>query len=285
MACIEAHGLRKVYGTTVALDGVDLRVEEGRILGLIGPNGAGKTTALNAMIGLTPIQGELRVLGRDPWLERDALMRDVTFIADVAVLPRWLRVSQALEYVAGVYMALLKSQAGNVLGGTLTFYLVATAWMAARRKENGTDLFDWAGLLVSLAVFSSYTVYGFQAASSADGSKDGVPAAMYFIMASVALLAAIGDTRLLLRGGVFGAQRIARHLWRMCFAAFVASGSIFLARQHLFPEFMRKTGMLYLLTFAPLLLMIFWLIRVRVAKAYQLQPSAPRGARPLLSAQ
>src|SRR5438309_11229336 len=103
MACIEARGLRKAFGTTVALDGIDLRVEEGRILGIIGPNGAGKTTALNAFLGLTPYQGELKVLGRDPWTARDQLMRDVSFIADVAVLPRWIRVSQVLEYVAGVH--------------------------------------------------------------------------------------------------------------------------------------------------------------------------------------
>src|ERR1700756_3261110 len=102
MACIEARGLRKAFGTTVALDSIDLRVEEGRILGLIGPNGAGKTTALNAILGLTPYQGELRVLGRDPWAEREHLMRDVCFMADVAVLPRWMRVWQALDYVAGV---------------------------------------------------------------------------------------------------------------------------------------------------------------------------------------
>ena len=100
MACIEARGLRKQFGATVALDGVNLRVEEGRILGLVGPNGAGKTTALNAILGLTPFQGELRVLGRDPWNERDRLMQDVCFIADVAILPRWMRVSQALDYVA-----------------------------------------------------------------------------------------------------------------------------------------------------------------------------------------
>jgi len=103
MPCIEARGLRKNFGTTVALDGINLRVEEGRILGLIGPNGAGKTTALNAFLGLTPYQGELRVLGRDPWTERDQLMRDVCFISDVAVLPRWMKVSQALDYVAGVH--------------------------------------------------------------------------------------------------------------------------------------------------------------------------------------
>jgi ABC-2 type transport system ATP-binding protein len=103
MACIEARGLRKAFGTTIALDGIDLRVEEGRILGLIGPNGAGKTTALNAILGLTPYEGELRVMGRDPWIERDQLMCDVCFISDVATLPRWMRVSQALSYVAGVH--------------------------------------------------------------------------------------------------------------------------------------------------------------------------------------
>src|SRR5499427_2358125 len=103
MACIEARGLRKAFGTTIAVDGINLRVEEGRILGLIGPNGAGKTTVLNAILGLTPYQGELRVLGRNPWNERDQLMRDVCFIADVAVLPRWLRVSHLLEYVGGVH--------------------------------------------------------------------------------------------------------------------------------------------------------------------------------------
>src|ERR1700716_1246998 len=103
MACIEARGLRKAYGSTVALDGVDLRIEAGRIVGLIRPNGAGKTTALHAILGLTPYQGELRVLGRNPWRERDALMRDVCFMADIAVLPRWIRVTQVLDYVAGVH--------------------------------------------------------------------------------------------------------------------------------------------------------------------------------------
>jgi ABC-2 type transport system ATP-binding protein len=118
MACIEARGLRKTFGTTIALDGVDLRIEEGRILGLIGPNGAGKTTALNAILGLTPYQGELRVLGRHPWTERDQLMCDVCFIADVAVLPRWIRVSQALDYVAGVHPRFNRAKAEGFLART-----------------------------------------------------------------------------------------------------------------------------------------------------------------------
>jgi ABC-2 type transport system ATP-binding protein len=115
---IEARGLRKAFGTTMALDGIDLRVEEGRILGLIGPNGAGKSTALNAILGLTPYQGELKVLGRDPWTERDQLTRDVCFIADVAVLPRWMRVSQALDYVAGVHPRFDRTKAQGFLQKT-----------------------------------------------------------------------------------------------------------------------------------------------------------------------
>jgi ABC-2 type transport system ATP-binding protein len=118
MPCIEARGLRKAFGTTIALDGINLRLEEGRILGLIGPNGAGKTTALNAILGLTPYQGELRVLGRDPWIERDLLMRDASFIADVAVLPRWMRVSQALDYVAGVHPRFDRAKADSFLART-----------------------------------------------------------------------------------------------------------------------------------------------------------------------
>lgn len=118
MACIEARDLRKAFGKTIALDGINLRVEEGRILGLIGPNGAGKTTALNAILGLLPYQGELRVLGRDPWTERNRLMRDVCFIADVAVLPRWIRVSQALDYVAGVHPRFDHAKAEGFLAKT-----------------------------------------------------------------------------------------------------------------------------------------------------------------------
>jgi ABC-2 type transport system ATP-binding protein len=117
-ACIEAHGLRKSFGSSIALDGIDLRIDEGRIVGLIGPNGAGKTTALNAILGLTPFQGELKVLGRDPWTERDRLTRDVSFIADVAVMPRWMRVSQALDYVAGVHPRFDRAKAEGFLAKT-----------------------------------------------------------------------------------------------------------------------------------------------------------------------
>ena len=118
MAIVEARGLRKTYGDTVALDGIDLQVEEGRIVGLIGPNGAGKTTALNAIVGLTPHEGQLRVLGLNPWSERNRLMRDVSFITDVAVLPRWIRVRQAIDYVAGVHPRFDRGKAEAFLAKT-----------------------------------------------------------------------------------------------------------------------------------------------------------------------
>jgi ABC-2 type transport system ATP-binding protein len=118
MACIEAVGLRKSFGKKIALAGVDLKVEEGRILGLIGPNGAGKTTALNAILGLIPYDGQLKVLGRDPWTERDQLMCDVCFISDVSILPRWLKVSQALDFVTGVHPRFDRAKAESFLDRT-----------------------------------------------------------------------------------------------------------------------------------------------------------------------
>lgn len=118
MACIEARGLRKRFENTVALDGIDLRVEEGRILGIVGPNGAGKTTALNAILGLTSYEGELKVLGREPWSAREELMREVCFIADIAVLPRWIRVTHLLDYVAGVHPRFDRAKAERFLDRT-----------------------------------------------------------------------------------------------------------------------------------------------------------------------
>jgi Predicted membrane protein (DUF2306) len=175
---------------------------------------------------------------------------------------------------SGVYMAFLKSQPGNVLGGTLTFYLVAIAWMTVRHKDGKTGVLDWGALLMVLAVAATEVTFGLQAAMSATGIKYGYPAGPYFIFGAVALLAAAGDVRVLARHGVFGTQRLARHLWRMCFAWFIASASIFLARPHLFPAFFRTTGLLVLFSLLPLMLMIFWLIRVRFANANK-QRSVP----------
>ena len=117
-AIIEARGLSKSFGATHALDNVSFNIEHGRIVGLIGPNGAGKTTAIKAILGLTPFQGDLKVLGLDPRTQRDELMRDVCFIADVAVLPRWLRVSQALDFCAGVHPRFDRARAEEFLRKT-----------------------------------------------------------------------------------------------------------------------------------------------------------------------
>src|SRR5881394_403127 len=145
MACIEARGLRKAFGTTIAVDGINLRVEEGRILGLIGPNGAGKTTALNAILGLTSYQGELRVLGRDPWTERAKLMRDACFIADVAVLPRWMRVWQALDYFAGVHPRFDRAKAEGFLRKT-------TIGLASKVRELSKGMVAQLHLALVMAI-------------------------------------------------------------------------------------------------------------------------------------
>ena len=145
MACIEARGLQKSYGATKALNGMDLCVEEGRILGLIGPNGAGKTTALNAILGLTPYEGELRVLGRNPWTERELLMRDVSFIADVAVLPRWIRVWQVLDYVEGVHPRFDRAKAEAFLAKT-------TIKQASKVRELSKGMVAQLHLAVVMAI-------------------------------------------------------------------------------------------------------------------------------------
>jgi hypothetical protein len=165
--------------------------------------------------------------------------------------------------LTGAYMALMKQQPGNFLGGTLTIYLVGTAWLTARHWNEGPGILDWSALLVGLMAIAGYVIYGLKATQSPKG-LDGVPAGIYFFMGSVVMLAVVGDIRVLLRGGINGTARLARHLWRMCFALFIAAGSIFLARAHLFPVVLRKTGVLFLLSFGPLLLMIFWLVRVRL---------------------
>ena len=145
MTVIEARGLRKAFGTNIALHGVDLHVEEGRILGLIGANGAGKTTALNAIVGLTSYQGELKVLGRNPWTERDQLMRDVCFITDVAVLPRWIKVSQTLDYVGGVHPRFDRAKAENFLAKT-------TIRLASKVKELSKGMVAQLHLALVMAI-------------------------------------------------------------------------------------------------------------------------------------
>jgi hypothetical protein len=178
---------------------------------------------------------------------------------------------------AAAWLAFMKSQPSNVLGGTLTVYFVATAWVTVRRRAGETRKFDWVALLVPLAVGAVMVTNGIQALNSPTGAKYGVPAVMHFFLGAIALSAAAGDIRMLLRGGVFGTQRIARHLWRMCFGLWIAAGSVFLARQQLFPAFLRNTGALYVLTAFPLVMMLFWLVRIRFTNAHPPKPMPASG--------
>src|SRR5438876_6783307 len=179
---------------------------------------------------------------------------------------------------SGAYLALMKHQMNNVFGGVLTFYMVATAWVTVRRKDKDgqTGMFDWGALLVALAVGVVIVTYGLEKAYSQTAPKDGVPAGMNFFMGSVVLLAAAEDIRMLMRGGISGAQRIARHLWRMCFGLFIASGSFFLGQQQVFPHWLRKTNVLFIPAILPLILLIFWLFRVRFTNGYK-RKSMSRG--------
>jgi hypothetical protein len=175
---------------------------------------------------------------------------------------------------AAAYLAFLKHEMGNFLGGVFTLYLVTTAWLTAKRGDGETSIFDWGLLLLPLAIGAASVSYGLEAAHSQTGLKDGYSAGFYFFSGALALLAAAGDVRVLVRGGVSGIQRLTRHLWRMCYGLFVATGAFFLGQQQVFPAFLRKANVLLVPAFLPLLLMIFWLFRVRLTKAYTM----PRGS-------
>ena len=183
-------------------------------------------------------------------------------------------ISMLVLGASGAYMAMMKWQPGNILGGAFTCYLVATSWIAAKRKHVSTGIFDWGALLLVSALTIVELTLGLEATISPAGMKYGYPPGPYFFIGSVALIAAGGDVRLLIRGGISGSKRIARHLWRMCFAFFIASASIFLARAHLFPAFMRSTGTLYLLSLFPLLMMVYWLVRIRFARPFKVSASS-----------
>lgn len=177
---------------------------------------------------------------------------------------------------AGVYLAVAKSRPGDVLGGALTLYLVATSWITARRRNATRGVFDWCALVAITALVSLTVIWATEAVESPTGMKNGYGPGPFVFLGLVSLIAAIGDILMLARGGVSGVQRIARHLWRMCFALFIASASIFLARQRLFPLFLRTSGTLYILSFLPLALMVFWLFRVNGSRGRDRHPPSGR---------
>jgi hypothetical protein len=194
--------------------------------------------------------------------------------------------------VFAVYLAITRHQPSNIGGGILTVYLIGTAWLTAKRRDGETSRFDWVVLLLPLAIGILLWVIGLNVVRSGASSQNGVPVGMILFMGSVCLLAAAGDVRMLVRRGVFGAKRIVRHLWRMCFGLFIAAGSFFLGPsnrplrllstvgvgKYLSPAIFSTT--LYLiLTILPLILLIFWLVRVRFANAYNGQSLPPGGER------
>jgi len=187
-------------------------------------------------------------------------------------------ISMLTMAATAVYLAVIKHQTGNVLGGVFTFYLVATAWVTARRNDGETSIFDWFALIFPLAAGIALWISGVRAVRHQMWSENGVPVGMNFFMGSVLLLAAAGDVRMLVRGGLFGAQRITRHLWRMCFGLFIATGSFFLGQGNkVFPSLIAQSNVLFVPALLPLLLLIFWLFRVRFTNAYQRKSMRPGG--------
>lgn len=179
-------------------------------------------------------------------------------------------ISMLTASAGGAFLGFRNSEWDNVFGGVLVFYLVATAWITARREEGETGIVvDVIGLLVALAIAALAAIYGIEAAQSPTGTIGRSAASDFIVPVAVATLAAIGDARILIRGGLRGSQRIARHLWRMCFALFIASAAIFVARPQLFPAFLSKTHILFALGILPLILMLFWLTRVLLTNAFK----------------
>jgi hypothetical protein len=181
-----------------------------------------------------------------------------------------------------VYIASGRHEPSNIGGGILTFYLIGTAWLTARRKDGETSRFDWVVLLIPSALGILTWMKGISIVRRGVDSPDGVPVGMTFFMGSVMLLAAAGDVRMLVGGGVVGAKRIARHLWRMCFGLFIAAGSFFLGpsnrplrllsaarlAQHL-PPAIFSTSVYSILTVLPLILLVYWFVRVRFTGFYK----------------
>ena len=175
-------------------------------------------------------------------------------------------VAMLIMGACGSTLALMKHQTNNVFGGLLTVYMISTAWLAGRRRDGETSIFDWGALVFGLAIGASLLTLGMLVANDQPARQAGVPLGMYFFMGTIPLLAAAGDIRMLMRGGISGTPRIARHLWRMCFGLFIASGSFFLGQQQVFPPAIRKQYILAPLAILPLVLLIYWLVRVRIRK-------------------
>lgn len=170
---------------------------------------------------------------------------------------------------AATYMAVRIPEQTNILAGIFAFYLVASAWMTVRRKEGTIGLFEKGALVVALGAAAVAVMFAVQVLASGKGMFDGVPPPFaYLIFVVIAVLAAAFDLKVILNGGISGVPRITRHLWRMCTAFFVATGSFFIGQQKVMPHWMHGAWYLFVLGLAPLILMIFWLIRVRFTNGF-----------------
>ncbi len=167
----------------------------------------------------------------------------------------------------------------NVFAGVLVFYLIATSWVAIKRKDGGIGRFEKGGLAVALGIVAAGVIYILMARNSPTGTIGKTPPQAFFVFAILGSIAAIGDIRMIVRGRISGSARIARHLWRMCAALTIASGSFFLGQQKVMPVFMQGSPWLFVPVFAPLLLMVFWLIRVRLARRFKSDPTSDIGTR------
>lgn len=177
--------------------------------------------------------------------------------------------SMLVMSITGAVMAIFKPEAISVIAGALTSYLVITALLTVRRPAAGAHWIDLGAMLVALAIGIAGIYFGFEALNSSTGTKDGFPAPPYFIFGTVALVAAFLDLRMLLARGVEGPHRLARHLWRMCFALFLATASFFLGQAQVFPEPIRNLALLAVPVFLVLLLMLYWLGRVLFTRQYR----------------
>jgi hypothetical protein len=173
-------------------------------------------------------------------------------------------VSMMIMGACGSILALMKHQPDNFFGGLVTFYMVTTGWLTGRNRQQETGLLDWGALVFVLMLGGSLLTLSVLVASGQAAKQPGVPIGMYFFLAAITLLAAAGDVRVLARGGISGAPRLARHLWRMCFGLFIATGSFFLGKQEFFPAALRKQFLLVPMAILPLVMLIYWLVRVRI---------------------
>src|SRR3954471_15248522 len=176
---------------------------------------------------------------------------------------------------SGAAMAMIRLNRGNVMGGGLTLYMVTTALLTTRRREPVSQWRDLAALALGLAVTIAGFTFGFMAAHSATGTLDRYPSPLFFVFGTIALLSVAGDVRMVAVGGLSGGPRIVRHLWRMSFAMFIATGSFFLGQAKVIPQPIRVMPVLTILALLPLALMIYWLVRVKFTRRYARLVMAP----------